>query len=110
MTNGLGRNVYGMKASGSTLTDVKDITVNSIKVAYPTGTSSAEKEITTFYQVGSKYSPATNVLKAGEKGTGYYDLDGTPLTWHINSTATIKYTYNGKQYEKQVVSGNAKPE
>lgn len=110
LTNGLGRNVYGMKLSGTTLSDVKEIAVTSIQVAYATGTSSAEKAITTLYQVGSKYSPGTNKLNAGDKGTGYYDLDGVALTWHINSTATIKYTFDGKTYEKQVVSGNAKPE
>ena len=110
LTNGLGRNVYGMKLSGTTLSDVKEIAVTSIQVAYATGTSSAEKAITTLYQVGSKYSPGTNKLNAGDKGTGYYDLDGAALTWHINSTATIKYTFNGETYEKQIISGNAKPE
>lgn len=110
LTNGLGRNIYGMKLSGTTLSDVKEIAVTSIQVAYAIGTSSAEKAITTLYQIGSKYSPGTNILNAGDKGTGYYDLDGAVLSWHINSTATIKYTFNGKTYEKQVVSGNAKPE
>ena len=110
LTNGLGRNVYGMKLSGTTLSDVKEIAVTSIQVAYATGTSSAEKSITELYQIGSKYSPGTNKLNASEKGTGYYDLDGAALSWHINSTATIKYTFNGKQYEKQIASGNAKPE
>ena len=62
------------------------------------------------YQVGSKYSPGTNKLNAGDKGTGYYDLDGAALTWHINSTATIKYTFDGKSYEKEVKSSNVKPE
>ena len=110
MTNGLGRNVYGMKLSGGNLTDMKEITVTSIQVAYATGTSSSEKSITELFQIGSKYSPGTNKLNAGEKGTGYYDLDGAVLSWHINSTATIKYTFDGKSYEKEVKSSNVKPE
>ena len=111
LTNGLGRNVYGMKLSGSNLTDVKEITANSIQVEYVTGTKSEEHAITEFFQVGSSYTAKTNVLKAGEKGTGYYDLDGTDLTWNRNSKATIKYTFNGVQYiKKDIPSQNATPE
>ena len=111
LTNGLGRNVYGMKLSGSTLSDVKEITANSIQVEYVTGTKSEEHAITEFFQVGSSYTAKTNVLKAGEKGTGYYDLDGTDLTWNRNSKATIKYTFNGVQYiKKDIPSQNATPE
>lgn len=119
LKNGLGRNVYGMKLSGTELTDVKEIAVTSIQVAYITGTSSAEKAITELYEIEipstgnkstHKYSPKTNKVNPGEIGIGYYDLDGAALTWHINSTATIKYTFNGKTYEKQIISGNAKPE
>ena len=115
VTNGLGRNVYGMKLSGSTLSDVKEITVNSIQVEYVTDTKSEEKTITEFFEItvnkSSKYAPKTNVLKAGEKGTGYYDLDGTDLTWNRNSKATIKYTFNGAEYiKKDIPSGNATPE
>ena len=86
------------------------MTVTSIQVAYATGTLSKVTQITELYQIGSKYSPGTNKLNAGEKGTGYYDLDGAALSWHINSTATIKYTFDGEPYEKVVASSNAKPE
>ena len=111
LTNGLGRNVYGMKLSGSNLTDVKEITANSIQVEYITGDKSQEHAISEFFQVGSSYTAKTNVLKAGEKGTGYYDLDGTDLTWNRNSKATIKYTFNGVQYiKKDIPSQNATPE
>lgn len=116
VTNGLGRNVYGMKLSGTTLTDVKEITVTSIRVKYATGTYSKETDIPYFYQVGTTYADKTDpktmtcTLKAGEKGTGYYDLDGTPLSWHINSTATIAFTFDGKPYEKKVESSNATPQ
>ena len=111
LTNGLGRNVYGMKLSGSNLTDVKEITANSIQVEYITGDKSQEHAISEFFQVGSSYTAKTNVLKAGEKGTGYYDLDGTDLTWNRNSKATIKYTFDGVQYiKKDIPSQNATPE
>ena len=112
VTNGLGRNVYGMKLSEGKLTDVKEITANSIQVEYVTGTKSEEHAITAFFQVGTNYSPkTTNVLNANEKGTGYYDLDGTDLTWNRNSKATIKYTFNGVQYiKKDIPSQNATPE
>jgi hypothetical protein len=52
----------------------------------------------------------TNELKAGEKGSGYYALDDTPLSWHINSTATIEYTFDGVPYKKEVPSSNATPQ
>lgn len=111
VTNGLGRNVYGMKLSGTNLTDVKEITVDSIQVTYATGTQSQRTFIKELYQIGSKYAPGTNKLAAGEKGTGYYGLDGTDLTWNNNSTATIVYTFNGERKRKENISSqNATPE
>lgn len=115
VTNGLGRNVYGMKLSGTTLSDVKEITVDSIQVTYATGAKSERIYITKFYQIGSNYGttekPLTNILKAGEKGTGYYDFGDIDLSWNINSTATIVYTFNGKRERKEnIPSQNAKPE
>ena len=116
VTNGLGKNVYGMKLSGTTLSDVKEITVTSIRVKYVTGAESNKTSIPYFYQVGNTYADKdhpetmTNKLKAGEKGAGYYALDNTPLSWHINSTATIAFTFDGKPYEKEVPSSNATPQ
>lgn len=116
VTNGLGKNVYGMKLSGTTLSDVKEIKVTSILVKYVTGAESDKTPITYFYQIGSTYADKsipktmTNELKAGEKGSGYYALDDTPLSWHINSTATIEYTFDGVPYEKKVPSSNATPQ
>ncbi len=108
-TNGLGKNVYGMELSGTTLSDVKDMTVTSIQVTYATGTKSEEVSISTFFQIGSEYSPKSkNVVAAGYKGTGYYDLGGsTDLSWHKNSKAEITFSYNGKTYSISADSGNA---